>query len=448
MTADVTPALAQAVPLDARPWRRAIVWLTFLGPFFFASYGFATWWTAQRTHVGAIVFEWERAIPFVPWTIVPYWTIDLLYGISLFLCATRAELDRHALRLLTAQVISVCGFLLFPLRFTFDRPEIDGIYGTLFAILGAFDKPFNQAPSLHISLLLVLWVLYAEKTPPRLRMLVHAGFVLIGLSVLTTWQHHFIDLPTGLAVGALCLWLWPEHYASPLQTFRLTTDATRRRLALRYALGAVVLVGLAALLGGAFLWLLWGALSLALVALIYLGFGPAGFQKHDGRIPLGPMLLLAPYLAGAWLNSRAWTWRAPRCVHVADGVFIGRIPTHRDVQNAAPRAIVDLCCELPLARCDCPYTYAPVLDLTVCERDLLRESVDAIERFRRRGPVLVCCALGYSRSATAVSAWLLATRRANSVDQAIAQVRAVRPGIVLTAEHRRLLAATIAECAV
>src|SRR4051794_29898725 len=88
-----------------QPWPRAAAWLLFLGPFFFASYGFATWVTSRRSDVGAVVFDWEPAIPFIPWTIVPYWSVDVLYAISLFLCATRAELDRHALRLLTAQVL-------------------------------------------------------------------------------------------------------------------------------------------------------------------------------------------------------------------------------------------------------------------------------------------------------------------------------------------------------
>ena len=84
------------------PWRRALAWLAFLGPFFFATYAFANWTASLHTAVPSIVFDWERHIPFLPWTIVPYWIIDALYGISLFLCASKRELDTHALRLLTA----------------------------------------------------------------------------------------------------------------------------------------------------------------------------------------------------------------------------------------------------------------------------------------------------------------------------------------------------------
>ena len=113
------PAAGTREPL---PWKRALAWLTFLAPFFFTTYGLANWSASLRADVPAIVFDWERAIPFWPWTIVPYWIIDALYGVSLFLCATRRELDTHARRLLTAQVIAVACFVAFPHRFTFDRP--------------------------------------------------------------------------------------------------------------------------------------------------------------------------------------------------------------------------------------------------------------------------------------------------------------------------------------
>src|SRR5882672_4473267 len=103
----------------ARPWKRALAWLAFLGPFFFASYGFANWLASRRPDVGSVVFDWEHSIPFAAWTIVPYWSIDFLYALSLFVCTSRRELDVHALRLFAAQVICIAFFLAFPLTFTF-----------------------------------------------------------------------------------------------------------------------------------------------------------------------------------------------------------------------------------------------------------------------------------------------------------------------------------------
>ena len=119
----MSEAIALALPTDERrPSARAVAWLCVLGPFFFLSYGTANWLAAQHAEVGSVVFDWERAIPFLPWTIIPYWSIDAFYGLSLFVCANKAELDTHARRLLTAQIVAVTCFILFPLRFTFERP--------------------------------------------------------------------------------------------------------------------------------------------------------------------------------------------------------------------------------------------------------------------------------------------------------------------------------------
>lgn len=207
--------------------KRAVLWLLFLGPFFFASYGLANWLTSQRGDVGSLVFDWERGMPLWPWTILPYWSIDLLYGLSLLLPRDKRELDTHCLRLLSAQVLSVTCFLLFPLRFTFERPELGGVFGWLFDVLMGFDKPYNQAPSLHIALLVVLWVCYARYASGAWRWLLHGWFALIGLSVLTTWQHHFIDVPTGALAGWLCVWLWPQAQPAPFARASLSRDRTR-----------------------------------------------------------------------------------------------------------------------------------------------------------------------------------------------------------------------------
>lgn len=340
----------------------AVLWLLLLAPLFFSTYGFATWVTSQRSDVGTLVFGWETHMPFWAWTIVPYWSIDLLYGFSLLLPNTRHELKQHALRLLSAQVIAVSCFLIWPLRFTFERPELDGVFGWLFAVLAGFDKPFNQAPSLHIALLVILWVMYQRHTQGLWRWLVHGWFALIGISVLTTYQHHFIDLPTGALAGWLCVWLWPVEHPSPLLNARLTRDSKRWRLGLRYGLGALALAVLAFSLGGGWLWLLWPAVSLGLIKVNYLVLGASGFQKRtDGRLTPAARWLCAPYLAGAWINSRLWTRKHPQPDLIVDNVWLGRIPSAKEQDSF--NAIVDLCAELPINPQGRAYQSIPVLDL-------------------------------------------------------------------------------------
>jgi len=422
---------------EARPWRRALLWLLLLGPFFFASYGFATWVTSQRNDVGTVVFSWEYfLIPFWPWSIVPYWLIDLLYGISLFMCATRIHLDRHAQRLLTAQVAAVSCFLLLPLQFSFNRGQVEGVFSPLFNTLALFDKPFNQAPSLHIALMVLLWVVFLRALPQSWRLVVHGVFTLIGVSVLTTWQHHFFDVPTGLWLGWFCLWLFPDEMQSPLSTATLTHDPARLRLALLYGLTALLLAVFALKLSGAALWLLWPSGSLVLVALAYLLFAESAFQKRaDGSMTPAARCLLAPYLWGAQLNARLWTRGMNLVDVVTPDVLLGKLSPRTALQHLHVAHIVDVSAELPYASNDLPYSSIPMLDLIPPSTEQIARSVSAIENARSSGTVLVCCALGFSRSALIVAAWLLDTQRASSVEDALAQIRKARPAIVLGPAH-------------
>lgn len=437
-----------AVPMRAaspRPWKQAALWLAFLAPFFYLSYGFANHLAAQRGDVGTVVFAWEHHIPFVAWTIVPYWSINLFYGLSLFLCRTRDELHAHGRRLLTAQLVAVSCFLLFPLGFTFVRPDSDGIPGLFFAALNGFDKPFNQAPSLHIALLVILWDLYRRLMSRSWHWLLHGWSLLIAVSVLTTYQHHFVDIPTGALLGLLCLWLWPLDAPSPLRTARIADDPSRRRLALYYAIGAAACFAMAgfgaATFGGIALWLCWPGVALLMVALHYAVFGVEGFQKEaDGRIAHATRWLLAPHRLGAWINSRLWTRREPPAATIAQRVQLGRMPTAGQARALGIVRIVDVSAELS-APAGIPVRCVPMLDLIAPTAVQLTAAAEAIETQLAAGDgdVLVCCALGYSRSAAAVAAWLLHTGRAERVDEAVERIRRARPQLVLRAAHRQAL---------
>jgi protein-tyrosine phosphatase len=194
----------------------------------------------------------------------------------------------------------------------------------------------------------------------------------------------------------------------------------------------LLLIVAANLMGGLALVLLWPAATLLYVAALY-GFDcPSGFGKSaNGRVSPIVQGLLAPYLLGAWLNSRIWTRRHPGPDRIADTIWLGRIPSARDLLGRRFVAVIDLCAELPACRRDLPWTALPVLDLTTPPVRTLVAAAQAIEHARRLGPVLVVCALGYGRGASAVAAWLVMTGRADTADDAAARIRARRPGVVL-----------------
>lgn len=383
------------------PWIRALVWLALLAPFFFASYGWANSYASRLSHVSSIGFEWERHVPFLAWTILPYWSSDLLYAGSLFVCRTRQELDRHALRLLAIQLFSIACFVAFPLRCTFERPPVSGWEALLFDSLLSFDRPFNQAPSLHVSITVILWARYRRHAPRALG----AWFVLVGLSAWTTYQHHFLDLVTGLWAGILMLAAIPEHRV---------VESRRPGLTLFYFGGALLLTIAAFEWRGTAWLLLWPAFALSLVAAAYWTGDSAWLGKRVGRMPWW----IWPYTLGARINAILWTrGQQPRNL-LADDVWIGR--------TGAMRSVIDLTAELPSPS---GAVNIPILDLTTPTADQLTAAVEAIEAAPR--PVLVCCALGYSRSAVAGAAWLLSTGRAATVEEAVTQVRRARPQVVL-----------------
>ncbi len=417
--------------------KRAFLWLLILAPLFYITYGAANWLAAQRTSVPNITFAWEHAIPFMAWTIFPYWSINLFYGLSLFLNESIADVDRLAKRYLTAQVIAVLCFIAFPLTFIFQKPPTSGASGFLFDLLGGFDKPFNQAPSLHIALLVIIWDHWRPRLSGAVPWIWHVWCLLIGISVLTTYQHHFIDIPTGILLGLFALWLFPADAPSALAGFRMTGDAKTRRIGCYYAFGSMVLL-IPVVAGTAssalFLFLLWPSLALAIVASGYLGAGPGVFQKRpDGTVSFASLWLLAPYRLGAVVNRYWWTRKLVPSVLICRGVHLGRFPKRSELPAYA--AVIDLTSEMtrPLG-CENDWHAFPTLDLIPVPPGNLEKAAEAIEHARSKGPVLVCCALGFQRSAAAVAVWLLRCGHANTATCAIGLIESKGRRVHLTEE--------------
>jgi len=414
-------------------WKQGLYWLVLLGPLFFLSYGQVNQFTATRHDVGSRVLGWEHAIPFMPWTIVPYWSIDLLYGISLFICTSKQELTRHGCRLLAASLIACVGFLLFPLKLTFVRPQTQGMFGWLFQQLEQFDLPYNQAPSLHIILTWLLWLRFRQHLGKGARLLSGAWFLLIAVSVLTTWQHHFIDVVSGIVVGVMISYAIPDEghwrWKHP--------SAHALRLATKYSAGGIVCLLVGLWIPHGFI-LLWPAAAILMVTAGYAGLGVSVFQKNShGDLSLSARWMLFPYLAGAWLSKKWFSRRIALSNVIYDGVALGRFPD-KTVEQAA---VLDLTAEFHKgSRKPERWEAYPLMDLVVPEIQDIRLAVMTLRQLRQgRKSVLVCCALGLSRSATVVAAWLLREGHAGSVSQAVALIKSQRPQVVLTSAHIQVL---------
>ena len=430
--------------------------LALVGALFYTSYGLSNHHAASLAYVPEIAFAWEHGIPFWAWTIVPYWSLNLMYAAAFFLCRDTREQNRYVARLVSAQIIATTCFMLFPLHFGWPKPPTDGLSGWLFDSLVAFDLPYNQAPSLHIALAIIVGAFYWTRFP-KIRLPLLLWQSLIALSVLTTYQHHFIDVPTGALLGWLVLWAIPQHGVSPfrrpfgtqgrLKTSEAsfceakTSPATRSReikIAMLYLAGAV-LSALLSLFGGAWLWMLWVSVSLSVVAFAYLTGNAAVFQKQaDGRLSAAATVLLLPYLAGVRLNMAYWLRGKAKTARVRDGAWIGSVSGISDDLSA----VLDVCAEYPRPRYRGAYRVLPLLDMVAPSENDLVQAASLLEALRRQhGKVLTCCALGYGRSAAVVLTWLLVYGGCRDLAQATAELKQARPQTVLPPETAKVVEA-------
>lgn len=444
-------------------FKTSLLKLALIGALFYTSYGLSNHYAASLAYVPEIAFAWERGIPFWEWTILPYWSLNLMYAAAFFLCRNACEQNRYVARLVSAQIIVTTCFMLFPLHFGWPKPPTDGLWGVMFDSLVAFDLPYNQSPSLHIALSIIVGAFYWTRFP-KIRLPILLWQSLIALSVLTTYQHHFIDVPTGALLGWLVLWVIPQHGVSPFrgrslsvaqpdsQTGRLktseasfceakTSPATHSReikIAMLYLAGAV-LSALPSFLGGAWLWMLWISVSLSIVAFAYLTDNAAVFQKQaDGKLSAAATVLLLPYLAGVRLNMAYWLRGKAKTARVRDDVLIGSVSA---ISDDLP-AVLDVCAEYPRPRYRGAYRVLPLLDMVAPSENDLMQAASLLEALRRQhGKVLTCCALGYGRSAAVVLTWLLVYGGCRDLAQATAELKQTRPQMVLSPETARAVEA-------
>ncbi|MDR3098047.1 MAG: fatty acid desaturase [Paraburkholderia sp.] len=189
MTYDFLSSDANALPV-ARPWALLIAYLVSTG----VLYGFVTHFPFGPVHTIA-PGTLDRAIPIVPATVPLYLSYLLIMPVLVWLGRTRDWLVPAFFAGASAAGACLLCHLFYPT--TIVRPTIDA---TWIMWLQHIDAPLAAAPSGHIALPVAIAVTLAGMRK-RAAALFVPWAVLMAITVLTTGQHHIVDVIGGGAIG-------------------------------------------------------------------------------------------------------------------------------------------------------------------------------------------------------------------------------------------------------
>jgi membrane-associated phospholipid phosphatase len=188
---------------------------------FMIVYNLCTWYASSLDNVPSFTFDFEKSIPFIPLSIIPYMASGIFFCMVFFSCKSKQQLKILTWRMLFVTMTAGFFFITVPLKFSFPKPEVPHrILGLPFSFLKTFDSPFNQSPSLHIAFAFIFWSVFKELSKWRIFLLI--WLILLGISTLTTYQHHLIDILNGAILAHLSFIIIPYQKNNPeYRNFRM-----------------------------------------------------------------------------------------------------------------------------------------------------------------------------------------------------------------------------------
>lgn len=153
----------------------------------------------------------DHQIPFISAFIVIY-ILSYVQWVGGYLTVAREE-ENFALRVMSAEIIAkiICLAIFLILPTAMARPEVLGndIFGRLTKLIYTMDTPTNLFPSIHC---LESWIIFRTsfglKRVGRWIIPVYAVFaILVFITVLFVRQHLILDIPAGIIVGEISLYL-------------------------------------------------------------------------------------------------------------------------------------------------------------------------------------------------------------------------------------------------
>ena len=192
-----------------------IKYTIFISIFFVILYKGAEFYAYTVDNVPSYFMDWERNIPFLPIFMLPYMTTQVFFLATIFLEKNESSLKLLIKRAAFLIAVSTALFVIFPMKFYFPKPEVDNqILKSFFYILGKIDSSFNQCPSLHVSFAFLSAEVYCREVKSKfLKSFFGIWGLLLAISVLFVYQHHFIDFVGGTLIFLITCIIFPRKKA-------------------------------------------------------------------------------------------------------------------------------------------------------------------------------------------------------------------------------------------
>lgn len=369
---------------------------------FMVIYNFAAWYTSKTEKVTSFVFDFEKQVPFLSWSIIPYMTSGIFFCSVFFMCQNKEQLKVLTKRMLFVTIAAGICFVVFPLKFSLLKPETGGsILNYSFLFLKIFDSPFNQSPSLHIAYAFIFWTIF--RNLGKLRTFLMLWLILLGISTLTTYQHHFIDILSGTVLAHISFVVFPyRKHDFQYRNFHIANF---------YFLSGWIIISAALILNSFlnhfWLMLLWPACMIIIIGYHYQKNNVHFLKDKKGNISLWRKIFYAPYLIMYWIF---WNFfrKNKKPLEILSRIYISSRPDSENLNGFEINnhtLIYDLSAEIeeiPALKKNLSYHSFPFLDIGTFDinetQKLVTEITENYKKLPADGKILIHCTMGFTRS--------------------------------------------------
>lgn len=379
-----------------------LLWLALSYLLFLIIYNSSAWYALHFKKSDSFVFYFEKNIPFLDWMIIPYMTSGLLFTLVFFFCSSQKDLMLLTKRVNFTTILSGFFFFLFPLKYSFAKPQTDSDFlNHFFQFLTTWDSNYNQAPSLHIGFAVIFWfVIRKEFKNLKFRLMLQIWILLLCISTLAVFQHHFIDIITALLLSCVTFFIFPE---CKIRNYRI--GLMYYFFSLLFSLIALLIYQYISTYG---LLILWISLAVFLVGTAYLNSNSRFLKREDGSINFFKKIIYLPYLFTYKVILHFFKKNNNNPVsEILPQIFIGSKLNSKQAKAFINERtyIIDLCAEdeeINFIRHQSKYFSKPLLDIGSIKEEELETMLSLLKELHANQKpsekIFIHCLMGYSRS--------------------------------------------------